>query len=99
MRVALYQMEIAWEDKEKNYKKLEGVLEEVKKHGTDLLLLPEMSFTGFSMRTELTKEYNEESKDRIKKDLRKPSNLHWFRLGKSFRRKSRKPLHNNQRKR
>ena len=30
MRVALYQMEIAWEDKEKNYKKLEGVLEEVK---------------------------------------------------------------------
>ena len=67
MRVALYQMEIAWEDKEKNYKKLEGVLEEVKKHGTDLLLLPEMSFTGFSMRTELTKEYNEESKDRIKK--------------------------------
>lgn len=38
-----------------------------KKHGTDLLLLPEMSFTGFSMRTELTKEYNEESKDRIKR--------------------------------
>jgi len=47
MRAALYQMEIAWEDKEKNYKKLEGVSEEVKKHGADLLLLPEMSFTGF----------------------------------------------------
>jgi len=30
-----------------NYKKLEGVSEEVKKHGADLLLLPEMSFTGF----------------------------------------------------
>jgi len=28
MRAALYQMEIAWEDKEKNYKKLEGVSEE-----------------------------------------------------------------------
>ena len=48
MRVALYQMEIAWEDKEKNYKKLEGALEEVKKHGTDLLLLPEMSFRFFN---------------------------------------------------
>jgi len=55
MRAALYQMEIAWEDKEKNYKKLEGVSEEVKKHGADLLLLPEMSFTGFSMNTKLTK--------------------------------------------
>jgi len=66
MRAALYQMEIAWEDKEKNYKKLEGVSEEVKKHGADLLLLPEMSFTGFSMNTKLTKEYNDESKDRVK---------------------------------
>ncbi|HHV30659.1 carbon-nitrogen family hydrolase [Acetivibrio mesophilus] len=67
MRVALYQMEIAWEDKEKNFKKLEQVMEEVKKHGTDLLLLPEMSFTGFSMNIQLTKEDNEESKDRVRK--------------------------------
>ena len=82
----------------KELQKLEGVLGRSKSMAQTCLLLPEMSFTGFSMRTELTKEYNEESKDRIKKILRKPSNLHWFRLEK-LRRKSRKPLHSNQRKR
>lgn len=67
MKVALYQMEIVWEDKEKNYQKLENILEKVKNEGVELLLLPEMSFTGFSMIIHHTKESGEESKIRVKK--------------------------------
>lgn len=55
MKLALYQSNIVWEDKENNYIHLEERLKEVSKK-VDLLLLPEMSFTGFSMNTALTKE-------------------------------------------
>lgn len=54
MEIVLYQSNILWEDKEKNYIQLEKRLGETK--NTDLCLLPEMSFTGFSMNTEKTKE-------------------------------------------
>lgn len=54
MKIALYQTNICWEDKEKNYIQLEERLGGTK--NIDLFLLPEMSFTGFSMNTEKTKE-------------------------------------------
>lgn len=54
MKIALYQTNICWENKEKNYIQLEKRLSETK--NIDLFLLPEMSFTGFSMNTEKTKE-------------------------------------------
>lgn len=52
MRIALAQMDMVWEEKEKNYEKSLSFLEEAHKCGTDLLLFPEMSMTGFSMNTE-----------------------------------------------
>lgn len=56
MKTALNQMHIFWEDKERNYLHLESQLKMCEENGTDLFLLPEMSFTGFSMNTDLTKE-------------------------------------------
>lgn len=65
MKLALYQMHTAWEDKGTNYLKLENRLKGLQKRGIELLLLPEMSFTGFSMNTELTKESHSETVNRM----------------------------------
>ena len=56
MKIALYQMQSIWENKKENYLKLESKLKEMDDKKIDLFLLPEMSFTGFSMKTEVTKE-------------------------------------------
>lgn len=63
MRLALMEMEIIWEDKQANYEKLVGVLDRLK-HLNKLpqfIALPEMSFTGFSMNTQLTAEGDNDS--------------------------------------
>lgn len=70
MKIALYQSHIIWEDKEKNYIHLEEKLQDAGKR-TDLFLLPEMSFTGFSMNTDITKESNLETVCRITEYARK----------------------------
>lgn len=56
MRIALYQMHIAWEDKKTNIARLEEQLQVLAQKKVDVLLLPEMSFTGFSMNTARTAE-------------------------------------------
>lgn len=66
MRIGLYQMHIAWEDKQCNLARLENKLKEAKEQKVDLLLLPEMSFTGFSMNTEMTKEAAGETVERVR---------------------------------
>ncbi len=66
MRVALYQMHIAWEDKQANIKKVEEQLKTVAEKQVDVLLLPEMSFTGFSMNTDVTREEKEETIEQMK---------------------------------
>lgn len=65
MKVALYQSNIVWENKEKNYIHLSDRLKEIENKMIDLILLPEMSFTGFSMSTEVTKESNMETISRM----------------------------------
>ena len=65
MKIALYQMNIIWENKEMNYMRLEERLKETVGRDIDLFLLPEMSFTGFSMNTDATKERNMETIGRI----------------------------------
>lgn len=65
MKIALYQMDVQWESKEINYLRVEAKLIEAQEKNTDLFLLPEMSFTGFSMNTEVTKERNLETISRI----------------------------------
>lgn len=55
-------MNIIWENKVENLKKVEEIL---RNYEMDLLLLPEMSLTGFSMNTDITKEKNLETVQRI----------------------------------
>ena len=54
MRIMLCQTHIIWEDKEANIAKLAGLMQVAKSQAVDLVCLPEMSFTGFSMHTDLT---------------------------------------------
>ena len=56
MKIALGQMHIRWEDKAANLARVESWAELLKEKNIDLFVLPEMSLTGFSMHTELTKE-------------------------------------------
>ncbi|RHP49300.1 carbon-nitrogen family hydrolase [Clostridiaceae bacterium AF31-3BH] len=56
MKIALGQMHIRWEDKAANLGRVENWMKLLKEKNIDLFTLPEMSLTGFSMHTELTKE-------------------------------------------
>lgn len=64
MKIKLFQYRIEWEDKEKNIELLNA---EIKKAKIDLILLPEMSFTGFSMNIDNTGEDDSSTIDIIKK--------------------------------
>lgn len=61
MKAALAQMDIIWEEKEKNEKKAEDMIKEAKKERADFILFPEMSLTGFSMNVQ---KIGEEKKNR-----------------------------------
>lgn len=56
LKVALSQSDIVWEDKQTNYAKADCLAQAAFAAGAHLLLLPEMSFTGFSMHTARTAE-------------------------------------------
>ena len=49
MRIALVQMDLAWEDVPENHRRAALLLEEAAAGGARLALLPEMFSTGFSM--------------------------------------------------
>ena len=52
MRVALLQMDLAWEDVAENHRRARRLLEEAAGKGARLALLPEMFCTGFSMESD-----------------------------------------------
>jgi predicted amidohydrolase len=52
MRVALVQMDLAWEDVAENHRRARRHLEAAKAKGARLALLPEMFCTGFSMESD-----------------------------------------------
>ena len=56
MKVAAVQMDIAWHDRSTNYGKARQMAAQAKAAGADLLVLPEMFSTGFSMETSTTVE-------------------------------------------
>jgi omega-amidase len=56
MRVATAQMDIAWHDRSANHTKARHMAAQAKKAGAELLILPEMFSTGFSMDTSITPE-------------------------------------------
>jgi omega-amidase len=49
MKIALLQFDISWEDRIKNFNKVRSHAEEAKKEGADLLILPELFSTGYTM--------------------------------------------------
>lgn len=65
MKIALYQMHIEWERKQVNYLHAEKELMKAAQKNIELILLPEMSFTGFSMNTEVTKENDFETVNKL----------------------------------
>ena len=59
MKIALIQNHIFWEDKNRNISGLKDIISN--NPGMDMFLLPEMSFTGFSMNTDATAESERET--------------------------------------
>jgi len=55
-KIAAFQMDIAWENRELNYDKVRKIVAEAKRENADMLILPEMFATGFSMDTSITAE-------------------------------------------
>jgi predicted amidohydrolase len=52
VRIALVQMDLAWEDVAENHRRARRHLEEASRKGARLVLLPEMFCTGFSMESD-----------------------------------------------
>ncbi len=67
MKAALVQMDICFENKQKNTETALGYIREAACSGADIVLFPEMTLTGFSMNTALTAEENSETADLMKK--------------------------------
>jgi omega-amidase len=61
MKLALAQLDVAWEDKSKNKETALSFIEEAAKQNVDMILFPEMALTGFSMNTEAIGETNNET--------------------------------------
>ncbi len=62
MKIALAQTYIIWGDKERNINYAEKI---VRSSDAELVLFPEMSFTGFSMDTDVTGEADRWTVDRM----------------------------------
>lgn len=56
MRVGIGQINIIWEDKIQNMKKVQSYLMEAKEKEVDIVFFPEMTLTGFSMEVERTQD-------------------------------------------
>jgi omega-amidase len=61
MRAHLVQFDIAWQDKQANYDKVERLIGRADPDEGDLVILPEMFDTGFSMDTAATADMNGET--------------------------------------
>ncbi|RJR20301.1 MAG: carbon-nitrogen family hydrolase [Desulfobacteraceae bacterium] len=56
MKVAGFQMDIEWHNRDANHQKISDAAAKAKELGAELLALPEMCSTGFSMDTNITPE-------------------------------------------
>ncbi|MBQ9608663.1 MAG: carbon-nitrogen family hydrolase [Lachnospiraceae bacterium] len=66
MRTALFQMNIIWENKAQNLDKLRLCLDLLQDKNVEILFLPEMSLTGFSMNTDVTAEKDDYTLEKIR---------------------------------
>lgn len=67
MVISLVQLNIVWEDKKRNFDRAKEAVRTEAKKGCDLVLFSEMSFTGFSMHTDLIAESNNEILKEVQK--------------------------------
>lgn len=65
IKIALAQTHIVWEDKEQNYEIARERIEEALRRAANVVFFPEMSFTGFSMNTDCTKEKDDRTIQRM----------------------------------
>lgn len=56
IKVAGLQLDVAWEDRAANFERVRGIAGQARDQGADLLVLPEMFATGFSLDTKVTAE-------------------------------------------
>jgi predicted amidohydrolase len=75
MKVAGVQFDIAWEDPEANFKKVEDFVQQAVEQDVDLLVLPEMFATGFSMAAERVASHAEKTRGFLS-DLSKRHDLY-----------------------
>ncbi len=74
LRVTIVQTKLFWENARKNLEHIQHLLKNLKKNSTDLILLPEMFSTGFSMNAQhLAEEMSGESVEWMR-DLAKKKN-------------------------
>ncbi len=66
MRLALAQLDIAWEDKTSNKETALQFIKQAASEKVDMILFPEMTLTGFSMNTSLIGEINSETTEFFK---------------------------------
>jgi omega-amidase len=76
MVVACCQLDIAWEDKERNHARVAALLDTAPLPRGSLLFLPEMFATGFSMNVERTTEGTERKSERFLAGLARERGLH-----------------------
>lgn len=66
IKIALAQTQIVWEEKERNYETATKWIQDAACWGAEAVFFPEMSFTGFSMNTDATKESDERTVQRMR---------------------------------
>lgn len=69
MQIVACQYDILWEDREGNYAKIRGLLDAKEIRPGSLIVLPEMSSSGFSMDVERIAEASPSSSEAFMKDL------------------------------
>ncbi|MDP4145714.1 MAG: carbon-nitrogen family hydrolase [Bacillota bacterium] len=63
MKIGLVQMDIIWEDKEANKQKCLQFIKEAKEKNVDMLIFPEMTLTGFSMKVNKIMDKNHQDRN------------------------------------
>lgn len=62
MKTALLQLDIKWEDKKENFARVESFADKINGSGVDLIVLPELFSTGYTMNSEtLAEDFNGET--------------------------------------
>ena len=74
MKIALFQSDIDWCNKKENYVVAKKKISEASALGCEVIFFPEMSFTGFTMNINVSKEKNNETIEYIK-PLAKENNI------------------------